>query len=188
MNRKIRLYTVQRNIVIQQLIKVGTSHVKREYIIKKYGLKVSKYILIGYDWFIQQMDKQISKPYQNNYPIWCFKDPRYAKKYGDGKCLILEVPEDSVLLFDNHGWERILNLSYIGDSKIDEQVYDQKIQRYGLSSGMDAFDTSFYPQIQREIKESWKRVFDVSADSVIRGALWQLKNDWVINQDIFKVK
>jgi len=74
-----------------------------------------------------------------------------------------------------------LNYSYIPKSEADARVHLEKLEMYGISD-MKAYMTSFYPDIKREIVNSWKRLFDDSVtlgNEECYGILWEIKKEWI---------
>lgn len=172
------LYTSQSEIVLHTL-KTEDYTVKKEYITKKYGEDIAKIMLNAYDWFSKEMEKQIPKPKNSQYPIWLFHDIKYVT-LGEGQHLItLEIPDDKHIVFDNHGWERVLSMSYVGKSEKEEYDYDKKLQTIGINVNSDIFFKPYYPIQKREIISSWKNIFYTTEKSIKRSAAWEIKKEWI---------
>jgi len=120
------LYTAQSDIVLEKLKENDCIYVKKEYIGKKYGDDLSKNVFIAYDWFVKSFKEKVNQPEEAEYPFWLFEDPRYAKSYGAANLMKLTIPEDEVVLFDNHKWERVLNLNYVCKTESEKKAFDQK--------------------------------------------------------------
>lgn len=175
------LYTAQSDIVLEKLKTNDCIYVKKEYIQKKYGKTLSKNIFIAYDWFVKAFKEKVDPPEKAEYPFWLFEDPRYAKSYGDANLIKLLIPENEVVLFDNHKWERVLNLNYVGKSKAEEKAFDQNLKKYGLQTGLDVFNSPLHISLKNKIKKSFEGIFEVNENSVVRAASWCLKKDWIKN-------
>jgi hypothetical protein len=178
---KLRVWTAQADLVIDNIEKDGIYHVKRTYILEKYG-QISKLFLEPYDWFISRAASKISPPPGAEYPIWVYCDPIMVSNYAPGDHIIdIEVPRDKVILFDQAKWLKILNLSYIPANPADGERFKRTIIEYGLQHESKAFTTNFYPEFKREIIRSWDRLFDdsikLSQDEM--GALWEIRKDWI---------
>ena len=75
----------------------------------------------------------------------------------------------------------ILNYSYIPRDAADAARHRALLEAYGVSD-VKAVMTQFYPQIRREIVESWSRLFDpaVSLGSdACYGLLWEVRSEWL---------
>ena len=173
------LYTAQSDLVLEKLKANECIYVKKEYIRKKYGEDLSKNIFIAYDWFIKAFKEKVDPPEKAEYPFWLFEDPRYAKTYGDANLIELSISEDEIITFDNHKWERVLNLNYVGKSKAEEKAFDQDLKKYGLQTGLDVFNSPLHISLKKKIKNSFERIFEVDENSIVRGATWYLKNEWI---------
>ncbi|MDW7667327.1 MAG: DUF3841 domain-containing protein [Bacillota bacterium] len=177
--KTIKLYTAQSNIVVKTIKENEVSYVKKEYIETKYGNEISKIILIAYDWFVKEMERKIGKPEKAEYPVWLFKNKKYALTYGADNLLNLNIPEKEVILFDNRKWERVLNLNYVGNSLDEEKEFDRKLRNYGMQTGYDVFKSPLHINLKKQIKDSFSRVFEMEDKSIVRGASWCLKKEWI---------
>ena len=77
----------------------------------------------------------------------------------------------------------ILNYSYIPADKADEKRHKALLEAYGVSD-TQAYMSQFYPEIKREIRDSWKRLFDddiqIGSDGCY-GNIWEVRREWVKN-------
>ena len=172
-------YTAQTQVVLDTIEKDGLYKVKKEFIDKKYG-SVAPIMHQAYSWFSLKLEKDISKPSGCDYPIWLFKQAEYARVDESQTLLKLVVPVDEVVCFDNHGWERVLSMSYVGKTVTEENHYDDKLKTMGIQGGHQAFQQPFYPIQKQEIMKSWDRIFQLESHSNVRGAIWYLKKEWII--------
>lgn len=175
------LYTAQSDLVLEKLKANECIYVKKKYIQKKYGENLSKNIFIAYDWFVKAFKEKVNPPEKAEYPFWLFEDPRYAKTYGDANLIKLSIPTDEIIAFDNHKWERVLNLNYVGKSKAEEKAFDQNLKKYGLQTGLDVFNSPLHIGLKNKIKKSFERIFELEENSIVRAASWHLKNEWIQN-------
>ena len=179
MNNYTLFYTVQSQVVLDAIKKNGHSTVKKIYIQEKYG-DTAKVFLTAYDWFVKHFETRIPKPNTAEYPIWLFQDPTYLDVHPGQILLTLRVPNNAFLAFDNAGWEKVLSMNYVGTSTSEEIAYNTKLEKMGLDCGYRAFETPFYPHIKREIMQSWARIFNLTDQSVVRAATWEIKEAWLV--------
>lgn len=179
-NNLCRIYTAQSDRVIKTLDEDNYYVVKKEYIVKKYGEEIANIFLIAYNWLVKKLKKKTPKPEDAEYPIWIFKDEKYAKAYGANNLLTIDYPKNQVLFFDNKGWEQVLNLKYIPKNKKDEQNYNEKLKRYGIKNPLEILINPHYPMLKKEVLDSWERIFELNDDSIIRGAVWYIDKNQLI--------
>ena len=95
---------------------------------------------------------------------------------------------DEAIYFDMQDWYKVLRLSYIGETDQDEAKFKKMLEAYGVKNESDVILTNFYPQLKREVQESWKRLFKHhenikqgrnDGDINIQAALWQIKKEWI---------
>ena len=130
-NKKIKLYTSQRKIVLDTIREKGIYHVKKEFIIKKYE-NVANVFLEPYNWFIRNAVNIVPKPEGAEYPIWLFTDLKYVENHEDSQVLEIEVEIENVILFDPFKWNRILNLAYIPKDEKDWIEYNESLEKQGI--------------------------------------------------------
>lgn len=84
---------------------------------------------------------------------------------------------------------KVLRLSYIGETAQDEAKFKKMLEAYGVKNESDVILTNSYPQLKREVQESWKRLFKHhenikqgrNDDAInIQVALWQIKRNGYI--------
>ena len=97
--------------------------------------------------------------------------------------LELEIEESLITRVNFTKWGMILNYSYIPADKADEKRHKELLVAYGVSD-TQAYMSQFYPEIKREIRESWKRLFDddiqIGSDGCY-GNIWEVRREWVKN-------
>lgn len=181
-----RMFTAQADRVMETLARDGIYYVKKRYIHQKYQ-ETAWIFREAYDFFILHASEMIDKPLEAESPVWLFEDPVWAMP-DPGTCrLQLEIPETELVLFDRRKWNRILNLSYVGTEK-EEQEFDARMKRQGVMDASDVFLKPYYPQLKAEIKKSWKRLFeDFREEDMerkdIQGAVWRLKQEWITGRE-----
>ena len=151
---KITVWSKQHENVWKVLQETGRYTVKREYIIK--DLKEhSELVLDTYEWLVKNGPDYGNKPADVEFPVW------------------VSFRQDAT----------ILNYSYIPADKADEKRHKELLEAYGVSD-TQAYMSQFYPEIKREIRESWKRLFDddiqIGSDGCY-GNIWEVRREWVKN-------
>ncbi len=150
--------------------------------------------LSAYDWFVKAAEAHVPKPPGAEYPYWAFGSPENVDLSSGGRVLALRVPLEEAVFFSLYDWNRILCLSYMGETEKEEKEFRQTLLEYGIRRESDLILTNFYPELKRQVMESWNRLF--SHDQAIRKAisenqplsgvqagLWCIKKEWVMGQD-----
>lgn len=180
-NETITLFTAQTQVVLDAIERDGYSRVKREFIQRKYG-DGTWVFQQAYSFFAQNAPRYVEPPEGAESGIWCFRDWRLALAGAGCSLIELEVPKDQAVLFDSRLWNRMLNLEYIGKDEADEEAFEKRITSMGLKISADAFSTSFYPTVKREIQQSWQRLFgsaDNCPDAYVQAGIWEIRREWI---------
>lgn len=184
----IRLYSSQSETVVDILEREGICFSKEEYVVKKYEESAPIFVA-AYTWFVREAEKYIPKPEGAEYPYWAFKDLQSVDQSSDGKLLQLSVPLDEVIFFDMYDWNKILCLQYVGETNGDEEKFRKTISDYGIRKESDIILTNFYPDLKRQVQDSWKRLFrnhenikqgNIEGVGSVQAGLWQLKKEWLL--------
>lgn len=182
----ITLYTSQAQPVLDILNKEGVCYSKREYVLKKYQESASIFTTV-YDFYAKEAEKYVAKPEYGEYPYWAFQDIYSVDTSGNGGIITMDVPVEEVVFFDMYDFKKMLCLQYIGDTEKEEREFRKMLQEYGIRNDVDVMLTPFYPDLKRQVEESWKRLFrhhenikngnteDVKSVQV---GLWKLKKEW----------
>lgn len=187
-NNTITLYTAQTDTVCQVIERDGTCYSRAEYVKNKYG-ESAKIFLTAYGWFAEEAQKYVSKPAQAEFPYWAFGD-LYSMDKSGSNVLKLEVPLDEAVFFDMYDWNRIMQLSYIGDTLSEEKAFRRELEMRGLSE-VTVMLSTFYPEENKRIRESWRRLFrhherikagDIQNIGELQAGLWQIKKEWIVNR------
>lgn len=183
----IKLYSPQAPVVIDTLMRDGVCFSRREFVEKKYG-ESAKIFLAAYDWFVKEAKKYTACPDGAEYPYWAFKDPDSVDGSAGAVPLLLEVPVEAAVFFDVYDWNKILNLQYIGTSEADEKRFREMLSDYGIRNRSDIILTGFYPDLKKQVQDSWARLFrhheairsgDYSGVRKVQAALWQIRRSWI---------
>lgn len=181
-NKKIRLYTSQKEIVLDTIREKGIYQVKKEFIIKKYE-EVANVFLEPYNWFIRNAVNMVPKPEGAEYPIWLFTDLKYVENHEDSHVLEIEVDIENVILFDPLKWNRILNLAYIPKDEKDWITYNESLEKQGIKDESSIYMTNFYPYLKQKVRKSWDSLFeeDIDLSKTNQAALWEIRREWIVS-------
>ncbi|MBU5440104.1 DUF3841 domain-containing protein [Tissierella sp. MSJ-40] len=184
----VMLYSSQSHVVVNTLESDGVCFSKKKYVVKKYEESAPIFIA-AYDWFVMEAKKYVSKPEGAEYPYWAFKDLYNVEQSEDSKLLEMNVPVDEVIFFDMYDWNKILRLQYIGETEEDEAQFRQMLAHRGIRKESDIILTNFYPDLKRQVQNSWKRLFNhhenikqgnTKGIGSVQAGLWQLKKEWIV--------
>lgn len=187
-NNKVILYSSQAEAVLQIIERDGECFSKRKYVEDKYQESAPIFVS-AYSWFVHEAEKYVARPENAEYPYWAFKDIYSVEASGDSRIIKLEVPADEAVFFDMYDWNKILNLKYIGETETDEQEFRKMLRDYGITRESDVVLTNFYPNLKRQVKESWKRLFRHHEDIIngetqgigsIQAGLWTIRKEWIV--------
>ena len=88
-----------------------------------------------------------------------------------------------------YDWNKILSLKYIGETETDEQEFRKMLRDYGITRESDVVLTNFYPNLKRQVQESWKRLFRHHEDIIngrtqaagsIQEGFWTIRKEWIV--------
>lgn len=154
----VTLYSPQAEIVIDTINRDGIAFSRREYVARKYG-ESAPIFLAAYDWFVKEAARYLPKPPGAEYPYWAFMDPKNVDSSAGNRTLVLRVPADEAVFFDLYDWNKILCLQYIGENEKEERAFRRSLADYGIRRESDVVLTGFYPDLKRQVMDSWKRLF-----------------------------
>lgn len=187
----VKLYASLNDSVIEIIDRDGTCFSKKEFIKKKYE-ESSNIFIIAYGWFSREASKLVEKPEDAEFPYWVFKDLSNLERFPNTSILELEVPVDEVVLFDMYDWNKVLSLEYIAKDDGDDKEFKNLLKQYGIKHDSDIMLTNFYPQLKKNITDSWSKLFehnnqiksgDYTCVKAVQAALWQIKKEWIINSN-----
>lgn len=182
----IKLYAVQAQPVLDVIRRDGVCYSKAEYVRRKYE-ESAPIFLTAYGWYVREAEKIVPKPAGAEFPYWAFADLFNIDGSAGGNVLELCVPEEEAVFFDSRDWNKILQLSYLGEDEEDEQAFSAEIMRRGMNVSQIML-TAFYPDWKRKITESWKRLFrhheailagDCSGVHSVQAGLWRIQKAWI---------
>lgn len=181
--RKIKVWTRQHKNVWKEIVETGRYTAKREYIFSSMGEHAGIF-LEAYGWLVKNGPDAVNRPHDVKYPIWISFDEEATMMTGDdGIILELLLDECNITLINIAKWGAILNYSYIEKDEADGERHRELLKLY-RTNDVDAVMTQFFPEIKREIIDSWKRLFDDSValgNNMCYGTIWEIRKEWVAN-------
>lgn len=173
---KITMWTGQHKRVLETLERDGVYYVKNEYMDQKYG-ETAWIFKEAYQWFVKKAITMIPKPDEAQSPVWIYKNRHWALVDDDTALLKLSVPRNELILFDTDIWNKVLNLSYIGE----EEKFEKKFRQMGVKDSLEIFTKPYYPLLKREVMDSWNILFENNPieSEHLQGAVWNLKDSWI---------
>ena len=142
-------------------------------------------IMICYDWLADNCPGREYKPADARYPVWVSLEKKTAYTEQKGCLLELDIPRERLVLLNIAKWSRILNYQYIPLDAADEKRHEELLAAYGISDARAVMER-FYPQIRREVLDSWKRLFDPDVklvNDLHYGLVWELRREWLVRED-----
>lgn len=178
---KITVWTRQHKDVLKALEETGRHIAKREYINMDLQ-EHSDLVLEVYDWLAKNGPDSSSRPADVSYPVWVSLDDGATMLPGDNEVVLeLSIDEEMLTLVNIAKWGAILNYSYIPVDEKDAKRHSELLKMYGTNDAK-AIMTQFYPEIKREIVDSWKRLFDDNikmGNDLCYGNIWEIKKEWI---------
>lgn len=180
----IRVWTRQHKNVWKKLLETGRYTAKRAYI--QMDMEEHADIMLkAYDWLVKNGPDAENRPSDVEYPVWVsFVEDATMLPGENGVILELLLDEALITKVNIMKWSSILNYAYLPKDAEDAKRHQELLNLYGTNDAK-AVMTSFYPEIKREILDSWKRLFDDRLDvgsDLCYGTIWELKREWV--QDV----
>ena len=184
----VKFFSPQAEAVWQAVENEGTAFSRREYVIKKYEESAGVF-LAAYDAYVREAEKIVPRPDERAYPYWAFASEELVDRSGGLRVMRLRVPLEEAVFFDQYDWYKVLRLSYIGETDKDEEAFARGLEMRGIRDSSEAVLRPFYPDVKRQITESWKRLFrhdsairngDTSGVRAVQAGLWQIKKEWLI--------
>ena len=180
----VKLYTRQNDKTLYQLQRDGRIINQRIYVELHFG-DIAPLFMESYDWFTKEAAKRVPKPEDVHAPICCSISAENCLKPIDGTVVyVLEVPKEQVIYFDEAKWDYVLNRIYLPTDAEDARQYKQYLKDIGVANGFEFFQGRYqgkYPEEERRIIESWKRVFEIDQWTIFNvcGNLWEIREEWV---------
>ncbi len=184
----VKLFSPQAEAVWQAVENEGIAFSRREYVQKKYE-ESAVIFLAAYDAYVREAEKIVPRPDDKAYPYWAFASEDMTDGSGGLRVMELRVPLEETVLFDQYDWYKVLRLSYIGETEEDEKAFARGLEMRGIRDSSEAVLRPFYPDVKRQITDSWKRLFrhdaaiksgDASGVRAVQAGLWQIKKEWLI--------
>ena len=179
----MRVWTKQHGNVLKMLLEDGRYTAKKEFAAGDLGDQA--YLMReAYDWLTKNGPMAKERPEDAEYPVWVsFAEKTTMLKDPDTVILELEVDPALLTFISIEKWSAILDYSYIAADEADRNRHRELLKAYGVSSDVKAYMSQFYPEIKREIRESWKRLFEAGIPENLDayyGNVWELRKEWIV--------
>lgn len=178
---RIKVWTKQHENVLKELMSTGRYTAKRDYI--RMDLREhANLVLEVYDWLVKNGPDAANRPADVEYPVWVsFVSEGTMMAEKGYQILELTIDPKIITPVNISKWGAILNYSYIPADEADARRHYELLDMYGIDDAK-AYMTQFYPQIKREIVDSWKRLFDEKirmGNDLKYGTIWEIKREWL---------
>ena len=177
----MRVWTKQHQSVWQTLQAEGVYHATGDRIFRNEDSQLMK---DAYNWLASNIPNSGSKPHGAAYPIWLSSSHAGTMLLTPDTLLLeLEIPVELVTPINIAKWGTILNCSYIPIDEADALRHRRLLADYNTTD-VRACTTEFFPQIRREIHDSWLRLFDPDiqvGSPECYNTIWEVKKEWVRN-------
>ena len=175
----IHVWTKQHIKVLENLKKTGRHVATSEAIHKS---EEAMTMIDAYDWLQKTIPDQKNRPKDADYPIWvCLQKEMLTLPTPDTVILELTVNEELLTYLNVAKWGAVNNCSYIPLNEEDEKRHKEMMAAYGVTD-LKACTSRFYPELKKEIVDSWDRVFDDQiqlGNDYAYGLLWEIKEEWI---------
>jgi len=180
----MRYRTSQHINVLNEISETGRYVLSPQFVCNEMNgdAELKSLVMEAYDWLAQNMPTRGIKPGDASYPIWLSLNTDSGfPPVEDGVVMELEIPDEYVALISVEKWGRVLDYRYIPADDADDRRHRRVLEDYGVSDAK-AFMSNFYPDIKREIMDSWKRLFDVEGvlPEMCYGLVWELREEWLV--------
>ena len=175
----VTVYTRQDTRILDSLRSTGRHAAQRGPVMKNDDSLLQR---PAYDWLVAHHPDRANRPADADYPVWVSLSAD-ATLLPDKGFVILELSVDESLITKVNiaKWGAINNCSYIPRDSADAAAHRKKMEAMGLSD-VKACTTQFYPELRKEIEDSWLRLFDDSVqlgNNLAYGLLWEVKEEWI---------
>ena len=177
----ITVWTKQHKSVAETLEQKGRYTAKKEIVLNNEEVKLQ---IHAYSWLMKAHPDLENKPCDADFPVWVsFRKSATMLLSPDTVILELSLDESIITKLNIMKWTKINNLAYIPSDSKDERRHRELLSLYGVSDAK-ACMTNFYPEIRKEVENSWQRAFDASVDlgnESSYGLIWEIKREWLKN-------
>ena len=186
----MKLYTLQTNTVVERIDREGRVTCKESYIHQKYG-EIAPIFLTAYRWLAREGAALVPPPEGAELFYWAFGDSADIERFTGSTLLVLEVPEGSALLFDQTEWNRILQLTLLGDEG-EIRNFHREAEARGIKRETDILLTGFYPDLRTQVLASWPKLLrhhrtwitgKIPAEVHLQAALWEIRKEWITKRE-----
>lgn len=193
----VNLYTRQHENSYYELKNKGEITNKEVYVRLHMG-DIADFFTEKYRFFVREAEKRVRRSSEAEYPIWCSVSKNNCLKPVQKELVYcLRVPLEEVIYFDGTKWDHVLNNIYIPKDEDDAKRFKDKIKSLGVKDQFNFISGKYkgmFPDIEREIKESWTRIFDIDIwnEFSVQANLWRIDASWVVHivkpgEDLFEI-
>ena len=175
--KKVTVWTRQNHLVLDSLLKNKRHVAKKEYVCQN---EDAMSMITAYNWLASQLSKRSVKPEDADYPIWISMKKETTTIPSKGTVLLeLEIDPQRIMFLNIAKWGMINNFSYIPLDEEDERSHKKIMEAYGISDAK-AYMSRFYPELKKEIQDSWIRAFDEEVkitNDHSYGLIWEINEE-----------
>ena len=175
----ITVYTKQDARILPGLEETGRHTAKGRFVMENEDSLLQR---PAYDWLVSHHPDRINRPPDADYPIWVSFAADATMLPGKGFVILeLAVDEERITKVNIAKWGAVNNCSYIPKDSADALAHRRKMESMGLSD-VKVCTTQFYPELRKEIEDSWLRLFDDSVqlgNDLAYGLIWEVKREWI---------
>ena len=176
----MRVWTKQSSIVGEILVNEGRYVAKRKFVKRR---DENDFIVCVYDWLARNHPGRVNAPEDADYPVWLALAEEATMMLTEGTVLLeLEIPDELITMINVVKWTAIMNRMYIPADEADRKRHRELMNSFRQSDAT-AFQSNFYPQLKKEIMDSWVRLFDENIGDdggLCYGNVWELKKEWLV--------
>ncbi len=178
----MRVWTRQHCSVLEELTAQGRYTARRSSVYADLQ-EQAPLVLTVYDWLARHHPLRAQRPEGAEGLIWLSYE-KSAAMLTDAQTVLLELelPPERVAPVNIAKWGAILNYSYLPENEADARRHRGMMDARGLSDAQ-AYMSRFYPELRREITDSWDRLFDPAVslgNDLCYGTTWELRKEWLI--------
>ena len=179
----LTVWTKQHVSVLEELESTGRYIARQAYIAKDLE-EHAGLVLQAYDWLVTRAALRYPRPADVSYPVWLSYSREATMMPTPGSVMLELSIDESLIMPVNIGkWGTILNFSYIPADEADRRAHEDLLSSMGVYDAK-AFMTPFYPELKRQVIDSWDRLFDpevIVNNTDAYGTVWELRREWLVS-------
>ena len=175
----ITVYTKQDQRVLDILEQTGRHTAKAKFVMQNDDSRLMCY---AYNWLMQHHPDAKNRPVDADYPVWVSYRHDATMLNSPGYVILeLSIDPARITRINIAKWGAINNCSYIPANPEDGIRHRKKMDALGVND-VKACTTQFYPELKREIEDSWMRLFDDNiqlGNNLTYGLIWEVQKEWI---------